>query len=56
LAIVTSITEALRALRNLCYDNNANLELLRGLEVAGTVMSVIRRHQESSGVVLQWLW
>ena len=48
--------EALRALRNLCYDNDANLELVLTLNVAETVMSVIRRHQESSGVVLQWLW
>lgn len=49
-------TEALRAVRNLCYDNDVNLEILRKLNVAEVVMGVIRRHQESSGGVLQWLW
>lgn len=46
----------MRALRNLCYDCDANLERLRGLQVAGIIMSVIHKHEESSGLVLQWLW
>jgi hypothetical protein len=54
--VLIMLTEALRALRNLCYDNEGNLELLRGLQIAGIIMSVIHKHQESSGVVLQWLW
>ncbi len=43
-------------MRNLCYDHETNLEMLRGLNVAEVVMGVMRRHQDSSGVVLQWLW
>lgn len=56
IVVVVYPTEALRALRNLCYDNEANLELLRTLQVAEIVMAVMRKHQESSGLVLQWLW
>ncbi|KAJ1430845.1 armadillo-type protein, partial [Ochromonadaceae sp. CCMP2298] len=53
-----TVQEALRALRNLCFDNGPNLEEARQRGSAALLLQVmvLHRYQASSGLVLQWLW
>lgn len=62
------VQEALRALRNLCYEHEKNLEYLQKLGVVSVLMVVIKYHKdfnegwqvrdttESSAAVLPWVW
>lgn len=66
------VQEALRALRNVCYEHDANLDLLFQLGVVKALMGVINHHRDhhdgwqvkkeeeehhdTSADVLQWVW
>jgi len=62
------VQEALRALRNICYEHDANLDLLFQLGVVKALMVVINHHRDqhdgwqvkderdTSADVLQWVW
>ena len=66
------VQEALRALRNVCYEHDANLDLLFQLGVVKALMVVINHHRDqhdgwqvkedkdeqhdTSADVLQWVW
>jgi hypothetical protein len=66
------VQEALRALRNVCYEHDANLDLLFQLGIVKALMIVINHHRDqhdgwqvkedkdeqhdTSADVLQWVW